>query len=420
LNFNFSRRAGCGADAANGNCLALRPIPYEPRVLAGRFMLAAVALGLAGCSINPLWLPSAGPSIEQVRSVPKEREAVRLDGIQLIEVNDAVARKLLAGRRQSLFSDSFVEAPKLGFVVGAGDVVEISVWEAPPALLFGAAGMDSRASPSPARITSFPEQMVNSDGAVNMPFAGQVPAAGRTTQQIEAEVVRRLQGKANQPQVLVRVIRNMSSNVTVVGEVAASTRMPLTARGERLLDALAAAGGVRQPVNKMTLQITRGEQVQALPLDLIIRDPKQNIVLRSGDVVTALHQPLSFTVLGATGKNEEMSFEAQGISLTQALARAGGLQDARADARGVFVFRFEEPNALDWPGKVVTTPDGKVPVIYQIDLKDPASFFVAQSFPVNNRDVLYVSNAPAAELQKFLNIVTSIAAPVLGVINVTR
>lgn len=389
------------------------------RALAGA--LGAVGMvGLTGCAVNPPWLPSAGPSVEQVRTLNKDRDPLRLEGIQLVEVNDAIARKLLAGRRQVLFSDSFAEVPKTGFVVGAGDVVEVSVWEAPPALLFGAGGMDARAAAVPTRVTSFPEQMVNSDGAVNMPFAGQVPAAGRTPQQIEAEVVRRLQGKANQPQVLVRVIRNMSSNVTVVGEVAASTRMPLTARGERLLDALAAAGGVRQPVNKMTLQVTRGNQVQALPLDIIIRDPKQNIVLMAGDVVTALHQPLSYTVLGATGKNEELSFEAQGISLTQALARAGGLQDARADARGVFVFRFEEANALEWTSRVVTTPDGKVPVIYQIDLKDAASFFVAQSFPVNHRDVLFVSNAPAAELQKFLNIVTSIAAPVLGVINVTR
>ena len=399
---------------------AMRHNPGKTANLGTRLVMLAALLGLAGCTVNPLWLPSAGPSVEQVRSLNKDRDPLRLEGIQLVEVNDAVARKLLAGRRQSLFSDAFAEVPKTGFVVGAGDVVEVSVWEAPPAMLFGAAGFDARAIPQATRVTSFPEQMVNSDGAVNMPFAGQVPAAGRTPQQIEAEVVRRLQGKANQPQVLVRVIRNMSSNVTVVGEVAASTRMPLTARGERLLDALAAAGGVRQPVNKMTLQITRGSQVHALPLDLIIRDPRQNVVLVPGDVVTALHQPLSYTVLGATGKNEELSFEAQGISLTQALARAGGLQDARADARGVFVFRFEEADALDWSGKVVTTPDGKVPVIYQIDLKDAASFFVAQSFPVNNRDVLFVSNAPAAELQKFLNIVTSIAAPVLGVINVTR
>jgi polysaccharide export outer membrane protein len=379
------------------------------------------ALLLAGCSNMP-WLPAAGPSAKQIDPARKEtHEVVRIEGIQIVEVSDAVARRLLANRKQGQFSDTFVPSPPKGYVVGAGDVVEVSVWEAPPAMLFGGGtSLDARSGPATTRITSFPEQMVNTDGAVNMPFAGQVPAAGRTPQQIEAEVVRRLQGKANQPQVLVRVIRNVSSNVTVVGEVTSSLRMPLTARGERLLDALAAAGGVRQPVNKMTLQLTRGDQVQSMPLDLIIRDPKQNISLQAGDVVTALFQPLSFTVLGATGKNEELNFEAQGISLSQALARAGGLQDARADARGVFVFRLEDAAALEWSGKVMTTPDGKVPVIYQIDLKDPASFFVAQSFPINNRDVLYVSNAPAAELQKFLTIVTSIAAPVLGVINVTR
>lgn len=384
--------------------------------------LAVLAVFVAGCSTqNMPWLPAAGPSAAQIDPVRKEtREVQRIEGIQIVEVNDTIARRLLGARRQDLFSDVFSGSAVAPYVVGTGDVVELSVWEAPPAMLFGGGAAELRSGPSATRVTSFPEQMVNSDGAVNMPFAGQIPAAGRTPQQIEAEVARRLQGKANQPQVLLRVIRNVSANVTVVGEVASSTRMPLTARGERLLDALAAAGGVRQPVNKTTLQLTRGQQVQAMPLDQIIRDPRQNVALQAGDVVTALFQPLSFTVLGATGRNEELPFEAQGISLSQALARAGGLLDARADARGVFIFRLEDSAALEWPGKVVTTPDGKVPVIYQLDLKDPASFFVAQSFPVQNRDVLYVSNAPAAELQKFLSIVTSIAAPVLGVINVTR
>lgn len=188
----------------------------------------------------------------------------------------------------------------------------------------------------------------------------------------------------------------------------------------KLLDALAAAGGTRQPVNKMTLKVTRGNQVQALPLDTIIRDPRQNIVLLPGDVVTSLFQPLSFTVLGATGKNEELNFEAQGISLAQALARSGGLQDARADAQGVFIFRLESPAALELNGKTVaTTPEGKIPVIYRVNLKDPATFFVAQSFPVQNKDVLYVSNAPAAELQKFLNIVVSTIYPIANIVSLT-
>ena len=382
------------------------------------FVVSLFALSLlAGCATYPGWIPSSGPSGEQVQ---EKQDSRGIKGIQLVEVSDAVTRKLLASRKQNLFSESFAPTPQSGYVIGAGDVIEVSLWEAPPAMLFGSATTDARLGPATARAVTFPEQMVSSDGTINLPFAGHVPVEGHNPQWIEEEIARRLKGKANQPQVLVRVIRNATATVTVIGEVATSARMPLTARGERLLDALAASGGVRQPVNKMTMQLTRGNQVQALPLEMIIRDPKQNIMLQPGDVVTAMFQPLSFTVLGATGKNEEVNFEAQGISLAQALARSGGLNDFRSDARGVFIFRFEDVAALDWPSPPATTPEGKVPVIYQVDLKDPATFFLAQSFPVQNKDVLYVSNAPAAELQKFLNIVTSVVYPALAIWNLSQ
>jgi polysaccharide export outer membrane protein len=373
---------------------------------------------LSGCSTYPTWIPSSGPSTEQIQNASTTASGA---GIQIIDVSDSVARKLLASQRLSLFSEVFGQKAQSGYFVGAGDVIEVSVWEAPPASLFASGSVDPRSAPSTTRVTALPEQMVNSDGAINIPFVGQIMASGRSPQQIETDIVQRLKGKANQPQVLVRVIKNNTANVTVVGEVTSSTRMPLTARGERLLDALAAAGGVRQPVGKMTLQVTRGDRVQALPLDTIIRDPRQNIVLQPGDVVTSLFQPLSFTVLGATGRNEEVNFEAQGISLAQALARSGGLQDARADAQGVFIFRLESPAAMDLgPNTPATTPEGLVPVIYKVNLKDPATFFVAQSFPVQNKDVLFVSNAPAAELQKFLNILVSAIFPVANIVSVTR
>jgi polysaccharide biosynthesis/export protein len=221
--------------------------------------------------------------------------------------------------------------------------------------------------------------------------------------------------------VFVRVAQNVSSTATVVGEVSNNVRVPLTAGGERLLDALAAAGGVRQPISKVSLQVTRGTQFRTLPLDVIIRDPRQNIALRPGDVVTALYQPLSFTALGATGKQDEVPFEAQGISLAQALGRIGGLLDSRSDPKGVFIFRFEPSESLQWPRQpVATTPDGMVPVVYRMDLSDPRSFFAMQSFPMQHRDIVYVSNAPIAELQKFLNVVFSITYPVLNAVNVLR
>jgi polysaccharide biosynthesis/export protein len=171
---------------------------------------------------------------------------------------------------------------------------------------------------------------------------------------------------------------------------------------------------VRQPVNKTTIQVTRANNVYSLPLETIIRDPQQNVTLLPGDVVTALFQPFSFMALGASGKNEEINFETQGITLSQALARSGSLLDQRSNPKGVFIFRFEPVGALTWPRQPVkTTPEGLVPVVYRFDLSSPGSFFVMQSFPIENRDVLYVSNAPANELQKFLNLLFTVAYPVL-------
>jgi len=377
------------------------------RVLPPRSLLAvALVLALTGCSHL---LPSSGPSREEIAKSGNQPGAA---AVQIIDIDSNVARQLLAQRRFKLFSET-LGRQRAPADIGPGDTLEVNIWEAPPATLFGGGGSIDPRSPSTVRATTLPEQTVDRDGFISVPFAGRIAAAGKTLQAVEDAVKARLKGKANQPEVVVRLLRNASSTVTVVGEVTTSLRMPLTASGERLLDALAAAGGVRQPVSKMTLQVTRGKQYQSLPLDLVIRDPEQNVPLHPGDVITALFQPLSFTALGATGKNEEIPFEAQGISLAQALARAGGVNDARSDASGIFIFRLEQEQAMTWPRQpVATTPEGLVPVVYRLDLRDPASFFVMQSFPLSNKDVVYISNAPATELQKFLNLVFSVIYPI--------
>lgn len=385
-------------------------------IRAGRlasWMVLPILVVLSGCSTFPAWLASSGPSVAQV----VEQETVD-SPIPVVEVTDTVARRVLAAQRADSFAETLAATTPPGYAVGAGDVLEVSIWEAPPAALFGAAVVDPRAGLTTTRQTTLPEQIVNLEGIINVPFAGAVQVTGKTPQQIEAEIALRLANKANQPQVLVRVIRNATQNVTVVGEVAASTRMPLTAKGERLLDAVAVAGGVRQPVGKITIQLSRAGKVLAMPLDSVIQDPKQNVYLQPGDVVTALFQPLSFTALGATGRNEEVNFEAQGITLAQALGRMAGLRDNKADARGVFIFRFEEPGVLNAEGKPLPrTPEGQVPVVYRVDLKDPRAFLVAQSFPMKNKDVVYVANAPGAELQKFLNILSSSLFSINRIVN---
>ena len=394
---------------------SIRPLSRKfgsPTQLGCRAAVTSVLVAsvlLSGCAAL---FPGIGPSrarIEQAKD-PASRSA-----IQVVDVTDGVTRHLLARRTQHLFSETLHSGPAPR-IVGAGDVLEVSIWEAAPATLFSTSSLVPGGAIATSHATTLPDQMVDDDGFIYVPFAGRIPAAGKSLQEIEAEIVTRLGGKANQPQVLVRRTHNSSANATVVGDVNTSTRVPLIPGNDRLLDALAAAGGVRQPVTKMTIQITRAKTVYSLPLETIIRNPEQDVTLLPGDVVTALFQPFSFTALGATGKNEEVNFETQGINLAQALARSGGLIDARSNAKGVFIFRFEPKDALDWPRQPArATPEGMVPVVYRIDLTNPGSFFLMQSFPIENKDVLYVSNAPVTELQKFLNLLFTVAYPAIAV-----
>lgn len=395
---------------------------YSSRAGGDRAVKATALLMLAASLGACATLGASGPSSRAVHG--SEEAPVGQARIKIIDVDDTVARQVLSAARALSFAEVFGDVPPVGSTVGTGDVLEVTIWEAPPAALFsGNASFGTNSTPDllassagSTQRTALPAMMVDSAGFIRIPFAGPIRAAGLTPQQIERDIARRLARKAHDPQVIVNIAGNANDTVTVVGDVQRNARVPLTPRGERLLDAIAAAGGVGQPVGKVTVQITRGDRVLALPLETVIRDPAQNIRLQSEDVVTAFFQPFSFTSLGAAGTSAEIPFEATGLTLAQALGRVGGLRDDRANVRGVFIFRLENPAALD-PAIAATaprTPDGKIPVIYRIDLANPASFFVAQGFPIHNKDVLYVSSAPLADIQKFVGMVSSMAFTLIG------
>ena len=380
------------------------------RCLAGLILMA-----LASCSS----LGSSGPSSASINGA--RGVVVGNAPIQVINITDAVARQARAGHPMTPFSLALGDAPMTDSIIGRGDLLEVTIWESPPAVLFGgntsfgSGGSRDLSGPVGQR-SSIPEMMVDETGRIRLPFAGSISAAGRTPQQVEREIAARLAGMAHEPQVSVRIAHNASSTVAVLGDVGSSGRVPITPRGERLLDVIESAGGVSQPVGKLTVQVSRGGTTALLPLETVIRDPAQNIRMGRDDVVTVLFKPYSFTALGAANTSAEVPFESTGISLAEALGRIGGLNGERANARGAFIFRFEDPIAVDplVDASSPRTADGRVPVIYRADLRSPATLFAAQHFPMRDKDVLYVSSAPLSDLQRFVTILSSMAFTFIG------
>ncbi|BAV65857.1 polysaccharide biosynthesis/export family protein [Sphingobium cloacae] len=384
-------------------------------------MRSSLAQALIPASSLLLLLPgcagfdtSVGPNRGQITK--KSAADGTIEGVRVITITDQIARQIQAQQVRTSFADTLPPAQPTGQVIGRGDILAVTIWEAPPAALFGGSTLGRMTALDTATATPLPEMQVGPAGDIVVPYAGHIRAEGRTLGEVERDIVARLSGKAHMPQVTVRLAQYTTSLVTVVGEVATSSRMPLSPKGERLLDAIAAAGGTKQPVDKMTVQITRGDQVESMALADVIADPRQNVILRPGDIVTAVFQPYSFTVLGAAGRNEEVNFEARGITLAQAMGRMAGLQDRRADPKGVFLFRWEDPQAVPGGSMGAAQDDkGRIPVIYRIDMKDPATYFAMQNFAMKNRDVVYISNSPVAEFQRFFGIIASTVLPAVAV-----
>jgi len=365
---------------------------------------AGAALG--GCST----LPTAGPTTGQVVDQSVKDNQTRFD---VVDVDDSVVSTLLARSGESFRTRFRKYGKPPDAKIGIGDTITVTIWEAAAGGLFGSA-VTTGVTPG-SRSVTIPEQVVARDGAISVPFADRIPVAGKSPLEVQLTIEQRLADKAIEPQVIVVITKSVTNAATVSGEVVNGARVPLSLNGDRLLDLIALAGGAKSPVYETFVRLTRDGVTVTIPMEVLVSDPLENIYAWPGDVLTLVRIPQTFSVFGATGQNTQVSFNAEKVTLAEALAKAGGLQDLRADPAGVFLFRFEPPDvvgALKAPA-LATGPGGSSPIVYRLDLSDANSYFFAQRFPVEDKDIIYVANARLNELQKFFTLLNTITGPVI-------
>jgi polysaccharide export outer membrane protein len=360
---------------------------------------------MAACSA----IPRAGPSTDDIVA---QTDGSVVPQYELVDI-DSSAINLLRQRGADSFQARFSDyRPSVEPRIGIGDAVTVTIWEASAGGLFSAPLVADKFTTG-SKSATIPDQVVGRDGAITVPYAGRIHVAGRTTRDVQTIVEQALEGKAIQPQVLINVSHSVSNTVTVTGEVVTGARVPLSVRGDRIMDVVAEAGGIRAPVNETYVQLSRGSTTVRVALTRVASNPRENIYLRPDDVLTLIRDPQTFIAYGATGRNAEIPFDAEGINLSQALAKAGGLLDERSDASGVFVVRYEPANVAHMlrPASAFVATGRKIPVVYRLNMRDPNSLFAAQNFRMMNRDFLYVSNAPLTEVAKVVGIFDMALAP---------
>ena len=368
-----------------------------------------IALALSACS----YLPSQGPGASDVlreADYVNNQVAPRYLVTELSPASVAILKRApnttLAGR---FGTHSGAPSP----VIGISDSVSVTVWEAASGGLFSSATIAGVTAGSHS--AAIPEQIVGRDGAITIPYAGRIRVAGLTPAQVEKTIIARLVGKAIEPQALVTVPRNLSNTVTVTGEVVNGARVPLSAQGDRILDVIASAGGIRAPAHEVFIALSRNGSTARVPMQALLNTPQENIFLQPHDVLTVLREPQTFTAFGSTGKNALINFEAAGITLEEAVAKAGGLVDSAADPQGVFLMRSEPidvARGLD-PAYPFEPGARQANVVYKINMKDAATYFLARNFSIRNKDVIYVAASPSTEFYRAMQLFSTLTQPAM-------
>ncbi len=359
-------------------------------------------LALAGCAS----LPSGGPTMGQVLRPATETLGAP---IRVVAVEAMRLPPLPAGEAPDP-APPFGDAPELSGRIAPGDIVGITIFEVGVSLFGNAvAAAPGSTSPMPAAAgQSLPARPIGGDGLISVPYAGDIRVVGRTPRDVEAAIEARLKGRSQAAQAIVSVTPGPTRAIIVSGDVRQPGRQPLSLAGERLSDAIAGAGGPAQRRADTIVRITRDGVTASRRLDRLVVGSAADVRLAPGDRIELVREARSFTVLGATRTVAEVPFEADRVTLAEAIARAGGPLDDRADARGVFLFRFEVENGVE------------VPVIYRLDLINPQAYFAAQRFLMREKDVLFVANARANSVQRFLTLLNLLSSPALGAAVLTR
>lgn len=255
--------------------------------------------------------------------------------------------------------------------VGVGDVLAVIVFDHPELTL--PAGPTSSATDNGFVVSSL--------GTFNYPYIGEVEAVGRTVEDIRADVAARLAEFVPDPQVDVRVAAYNAQAVLVSGEVNTPNRQPLTAVPVTLVAAVNAAGGFTEAADQRRVTVQRAGRVYEVDLQGFLNGtmPQNNPLLRNEDVIAVPRRLAEEAyILGEVAEPDAIDLSIERITLTQAIARSGGLQGIRADARGVLVFRGH----------------GAVTRVFQLDTSNPTGLLLGTRFIIEPGDVIYVVRSP--------------------------
>jgi polysaccharide export outer membrane protein len=322
-------------------------------------MLASISLH--GCMFSPgqhmdtsQMVSDGSAESSRVELIPITPKLIAMDAAT--HVRESVPSQLL----------SYVPG---GYRVGANDLLFITVWDHP----------ELTAPSGPQQQLDANGRLVRPDGTLFYPYIGNVPAAGKTIEELRAFIAERLSQFVESPQVDVSVLRFASQTVVVSGAVVKAGQQPITTTPLSVVEAIGAAGVDPLNADLSGLTLTRDGREYKLELDTLNRqDLPYNDLKR-------------IYVMGEVNQPRALSFKSKSINLTDALGTVGGLNQTTSNGNAVYVIRGAEHLETE-PAKV-----------FQLDAESPSALVLATRFDLQPQDIVYVGPAGVTRWNRLIS-----------------
>lgn len=280
-------------------------------------------------------------------------------------------------------------------IIAPGDKLDLAIWETGDTTLLSVPGQ---------KLVSMPGLTVSPDGTVYLPYAEKVYVANMTADEARDAIQRDLQAIIPAAQVIVSHVPGRKATVDLVSGAARPGTFPMPDRDFTVLALIAQGGGISAEMVNPHVRLVRDGKLYGISADRLLKDPSQDTTLRGGDKVYVESDERYFIALGATGRESQVPFSRDRITALDAMSMMGGLNEARADAKGILILR-------DYPASAVRA-DGSGPpknrMIFAIDMTTADGLFSAGEFLVQNRDLVLVTESPLGSSASVLGLVSAI------------